>query len=53
MDTIDIPAHTSLFAKMRLDDPVGGNAAAGRWLFHCHIAQEHAEHGMISEMIVS
>lgn len=38
LDTFDIPPPTSLFAKVRLDDLVGGEKALGRWLFHCHIA---------------
>jgi FtsP/CotA-like multicopper oxidase with cupredoxin domain len=49
LDTVDIPPHTSMFARVRLDNPAGD--AKGRWLFHCHIAQ-HAEGGMISELLV-
>ena len=52
IDTVSIPPHTSMVSKVRLDDPVGNDAAAGRWLFHCHILQ-HAERGMISELVVS
>lgn len=52
VDTIDIPEHTSVFIRVRLDDPVGDGSAMGRWLYHCHIAH-HAELGMISELVVS
>ena len=52
MDTMDIPPHTSMFARVRLDDVAGDCKAAGRWLFHCHIAH-HAENGMISELLVN
>ena len=52
MDTMDIPPHTSMIARVVMNDIVGHNAAAGRWLFHCHIAQ-HAELGMISEILVA
>ncbi len=52
IDTIDIPGHTSFIGKVRLDDPAGGDQAAGRWLFHCHILQ-HGERGMMSELVVS
>jgi FtsP/CotA-like multicopper oxidase with cupredoxin domain len=49
VDTIDIPPHTSLVARVVLEDYPGSR---GRWLFHCHIAQ-HAELGMISEIHVT
>ena len=52
MDTVDIPPHTSLIARVLLEDLVGHGAAVGRWLYHCHIAQ-HAELGMISEIHVA
>jgi len=50
VDTVSIPPHTSMIAKVRLDDPVGNDLAAGRWLFHCHIFQ-HGAGGMMSELI--
>lgn|GEM_PF-4359399 len=52
VDTVSIPPHTSLISKIRLDDPVGGFLAVGRWLFYCHFLQ-HAERGMVSELIVN
>lgn len=52
LDTVDVPPHTSMVAKVRLDDPAGDGSALGRWLFHCHILQ-HAARGMASELIVS
>ena len=51
-DTTILPGETSLFMRMRLDDPVGDGGAAGRWMRHCHILQ-HGESGMMSELIVS
>ena len=50
-DTTVLPGETSLFLRMRLDDPVGNGGAVGRWMRHCHILQ-HGEHGMMSELVV-
>lgn len=56
MDSIDVPAHSIITYRIRLDDrplmdgvTMGG--ATGRWVFHCHIFF-HAVFGMISEIIV-
>jgi FtsP/CotA-like multicopper oxidase with cupredoxin domain len=51
IDTILLPGDTSVFVRMPLADPVGGGAAAGRWMRHCHIFQ-HGENGMMSELVV-
>ncbi len=51
VDTILLPGETSVFVRMPLADPVGGGAAAGRWMRHCHILQ-HGENGMMSELVV-
>jgi FtsP/CotA-like multicopper oxidase with cupredoxin domain len=50
-DTILLPGETSVFVRLPLADPVGGGAAAGRWMRHCHILQ-HGENGMMSELVV-
>lgn len=50
-DTTLLPGETSLFIRMRLDDPVGNGGGLGRWMRHCHILQ-HGENGMMSELIV-
>ena len=50
-DTTIVPGGTSLFVHVRLDDPLGDGSALGRWMRHCHVFQ-HAEHGMMSELIV-
>ena len=52
VDTILLPGETSVFVRMALADPVGGGAAAGRWMRHCHIFQ-HGEAGMMSELVVA
>jgi FtsP/CotA-like multicopper oxidase with cupredoxin domain len=51
VDTILLPGDTSVFVRMAIADPVGGGAAAGRWMRHCHIFQ-HGENGMMSELVV-
>jgi FtsP/CotA-like multicopper oxidase with cupredoxin domain len=55
VDTVDVPPHTSLVYRVRLDDrpfdfdtPTGG--AIGRWAMHCHIFF-HAAIGMITEIV--
>jgi FtsP/CotA-like multicopper oxidase with cupredoxin domain len=50
-DTILLPGETSVFVRVRLDDPVGNGGAVGRWMRHCHILQ-HGEAGMMSELVV-
>jgi FtsP/CotA-like multicopper oxidase with cupredoxin domain len=57
VDTVDIPGHTTLKYKVKLDDrtlmdgvTMGGGT--GRWVMHCHIFF-HAVFGMISEIIVT
>lgn len=50
-DTINLPPHTSMIARVRLDDPNGDGGAIGRWLEHCHILQ-HGANGMMSELVV-
>lgn len=50
-DTTILPGETSLYLRMRLDDPVGNGGAIGRWMRHCHILQ-HGENGMMSELVV-
>jgi FtsP/CotA-like multicopper oxidase with cupredoxin domain len=52
VDTTNIPANTSLFFRVALLDPNRDGGAIGRWMMHCHIVQ-HAEAGMISELVVS
>ncbi|HEU0035404.1 MAG TPA: multicopper oxidase family protein [Kofleriaceae bacterium] len=44
-DTVNIPQKQTRRLRVRY----GG---AGRWMFHCHIL-EHAERGMMSELVVS
>jgi len=51
VDTTAIPAHSSFFFHVDLEDPNGASAAAGRWMMHCHLVQ-HAEAGMMSELVV-
>jgi uncharacterized cupredoxin-like copper-binding protein len=51
-DTTILPGETSLFIRVKLDDPVGDGRAAGRWMRHCHILQ-HGEAGMMSELVVA
>jgi FtsP/CotA-like multicopper oxidase with cupredoxin domain len=55
VDTVNIPPHTRLVYRVRLDDrpfdfatPTGG--AIGRWAMHCHIFF-HAAIGMITELV--
>src|SRR6266571_1363555 len=55
VDVVDIPSHTKLVYRVRLDDrpfdfstPTGG--AIGRWAMHCHIFF-HAAIGMITELV--
>jgi FtsP/CotA-like multicopper oxidase with cupredoxin domain len=55
VDVVDIPPHTKLVYRVRLDDrpldfntPTGG--AVGRWAMHCHIFF-HAALGMITELV--
>ncbi len=43
-DTMIIPAKTSYRLVARFDEP-------GSWMYHCHIL-EHAEHGMMGELVV-
>jgi len=43
-DTINVPRKTTLALATRFDEP-------GRWMYHCHIL-EHAEHGMMGEIVV-
>ena len=46
-DMVNIPGHTSMFARLRLDDIAGNGGAEGR----CHITQ-HGALGMVSEIVV-
>lgn len=50
-DTTNLPPHTSMIVRVRLDDPNGDGGGAGRWLEHCHILQ-HGANGMMSELVV-
>jgi FtsP/CotA-like multicopper oxidase with cupredoxin domain len=43
-DTIIVPAKQSTKMVARFDEP-------GSWMYHCHIL-EHAEHGMMGELLV-
>jgi FtsP/CotA-like multicopper oxidase with cupredoxin domain len=43
-DTIIVPAKQSMKMVARFDEP-------GSWMYHCHIL-EHAEHGMMGELLV-
>jgi FtsP/CotA-like multicopper oxidase with cupredoxin domain len=43
-DTIVVAAKKRLKLVARFDEP-------GRWMYHCHIL-EHAEHGMMGELVV-
>jgi FtsP/CotA-like multicopper oxidase with cupredoxin domain len=51
-DTTMLPGHSSVFFRVRLDDPTGQGTAAGRWAQHCHLLQ-HGENGMMSELVVA
>ena len=55
VDTVDVPATTTLVYRVHLEDrpmmdgsPGGG---LGRWLYHCHIFN-HSGLGMITELVV-
>jgi FtsP/CotA-like multicopper oxidase with cupredoxin domain len=56
VDNVDIPPHTTLRLRLRLEDrPLAdgttGGGATGRWMFHCHIFH-HASLGMMGELAV-
>lgn len=51
-DTTILPGETTMWLRMRIDDPVGNGGAVGRWMRHCHILQ-HGENGMMSELVIS
>jgi FtsP/CotA-like multicopper oxidase with cupredoxin domain len=44
-DTVNVPQLSTVRFAVRFDAP-------GRWMYHCHIL-EHAERGMIGELVVS
>lgn len=55
-DTINVPAHTSVFYTFEVSERPGygadpgsttGAGALGDWMFHCHMFQ-HGENGMMS-----
>jgi FtsP/CotA-like multicopper oxidase with cupredoxin domain len=51
-DTTILPPFSSLYFRVKLEDPAGDESAAGRWVQHCHILQ-HGENGMMSEIVVA